>query len=691
VPSRLLLLTLVVACGTPQPAQPQQQPPAKTEILWDTFGVPHIYGRTSDELFRAVGWAQMEAHGDLILRLYAQARGRAAEYLGEPLLGSDRMVHTLGIPDLARTWWTAQSPRARAATVAYVAGINDWTARHRDRVPAPLAAMLPIEPVDVIAHSLRAIHFTFVVGEDDTAERWRGSNAWAIAPSDSASGRAMLLANPHLPWGDLFTWFEMHLVGPDFDAYGAAFVGTSTIGIGWNRHLAWTHTVNTIDAADYFELTLAPGGYLLDGKVVAFEQQQHTLRVRTAAGLRDEPITVTRSRHGPVVAIKEKAGKALALRVAGLDRTALVDERLDMMRARNLGELETALRQLQFPMFTVMYADRDGHIMHLFNGTVPVRPAGSTFERTAGIVPGDRSDAIWTTYLPYDQLPRVVDPPSGWLQNANDPPWTTTFPAPPTLDPARYPSYIAPRGMELRPQRSARMLLEDKDKVTFDELVRYKHSTRMELADRVLDELVTMARAHGSDRARRAASVLVGWDRTADVASRGGVLFEAFANALRKRGRMWRVPWSAAKPLETPAGLADEATALAALDEAAQLVETRHGRLDVAWGDVHRLRWAGRDYPCNGAPGSLGVFRAVGYAPDKDAPTRSAVGGDSFVAAVELGPEVRARVLVVYGNSSREGSPHRTDQLELFSKQQLRDAWQTRAEVEAHLERREAF
>ena len=669
---------------------PSSSAPARTEILWDTYGVPHIYGRTTDELFRAVGWAQMEAHGDLILRLYAQARGRAAEFLGEQLLDSDRRIHTLGIPELAQTWWQQQTPRERAVVESFVAGINDWAAKHKERVPAALAGVLPIVPTDQMAYTLWVIHYTFVLGEDDVEDKWaRGSNAWAIAPKYSASGNAMLLANPHLPWGEFFTWFEMHLVGPGIDAYGASLVGRPLISIGFNQHLAWTHTVNTIDVADYYNLTIKTGGYVLDGKLTEFQKQTKTLKVRTQAGMRDEPLTVLRTAHGPVVRASFETYRALALRVAGLDRPHLTDQYLDMISARNLRELEAALARQQMPMFNVIAADRDGHILHLFNGTVPVR-SGGKFEDYAGIVDGSRSDLIWTRTHAYAQLPRVVDPPSGWLQNANDPPWTTTFPA--AIDPKRYPPYMAPQTMGLRPQRSARMLMEDRDKkISFDELVAYKHSTRMEAADRILPELLPIANARGSERAKRAAAVLEKWDRSADAQSRGAVLFRELAQQLRGLPQLWKAPWSAERPFETPAGLADPQAALLKLDQAAEAVEKKYGSLDIPWGDVFRLRVGGKDLPANGASGQLGVFRVTGYKPDPGGKTETAWVGDSFVAAVELGPRVRAKVLVTYGNSSREGSPHRGDQIELYAKKQLRDAWLTRAEIEAHLERREAF
>jgi acyl-homoserine-lactone acylase len=127
---------------------------------------------------------------------------------------------------------------------------------------------------------------------------------------------------------------------------------------------------------------------------------------------------------------------------------------------------------------------------------------------------------------------------------------------------------------------------------------------------------------------------------------------------------------------------------VAALAAAARRIEESHGALDVAWGDVHRLRRDGIDLPGNGGPGALGVFRTVGY--DSAGGGRFvATGGDSFVAAVEFGTPLRAMALVGYGNWSQQGSPHRTDQLSLFARKELRRVWITRQEVEAHLERRE--
>ncbi len=673
----------------------------RTEILWDTFGIPHVYSKDAAGAFRAFGWAQASSHGDLLLRLYGRARGRAAEYWGESELESDRWVHTVGIPRRAREWYEAQTPEFRRLLDAFAEGVNAYVKAHPDQIADEVEVVSPVDGVDVLAHVQRVIHFTFVVSRyqvAEIAESWKkrapaatppspsaGSNAWAIAPSRSASRRAMLLANPHLPWNDLFLFYEAHLVGPAFDISGATLVGFPMLAIAFNDAVGWTHTVNFFDGADLYELTVTGDGYQWDGTVKPFAVEEQSLAVRQPDGSkRTEVIRVRRSVHGPVVA--EKEGRALALRSVGLDQPGICEQWWDMGRARDLGTFEAALRRLQIPLFTVMYADRDGHILHLFGGRTPVRPAGDWDWRA--VVPGDTSRTLWTSTHAYDELPKVVDPPSGWLQNANDPPWLTTLPAP--LDPQRYPAYMSGRGMDFRAQRSARMLHED-DRITFDELVEYKHSTVLELANRVLDDLAAAVSVHGDERARRAITVLDSWDRAADAGSRGAVLFQAWARELEQRTEdraAFAVSWDPKAPLQTPDGLADPGLAAAALSSAAERVEKTFGSLDVPWGDVNRLRRAGLDLPANGGLGPLGAFRVVGLASGKDG-KNTVSSGDSYVAAVEFSSPLRAQALLAYGNASQPGSKHAVDQLPLFARKQLRAVWRTRADVEAHLEKRE--
>jgi acyl-homoserine-lactone acylase len=689
---RLIIALLIIVAPTLVGLCPADR--HRAEILWDGWGVPHIFAKDTQSLFYAFGRAQTHSHGDLILRLYGQARGRAAEYWGEKYLASDRWVRTAGIPGRAREWAEAQTPAFLRNLEAFAAGINDYAREHRDHISDEVEVVLPISAVDVLAHTHRVIHFTFVSNQGAMSEANRrlsdkGSKTWAIAPRRSASAKAMLLANPHLPWSDLFLFYEAQLSAPGVNAYGAALVGFPVIAIAFNDYLGWSHTVNTYDGQDLYELALTENGYRWDGRIRPFEIGEQTVKVKQSDGsLKEEKLEIKRSVHGPVIA--ERGNRAVALRVAGIDRAGMLEEWWDMTRAKNLAEFQAALRNRQIPMFNVMYADRYGHIFYMFNGAVPVRPKGD-WQYWSGIVPGDTSETLWTRIHAYSDLPKVIDPATGWLQNANDPPWTVTFPQ--VFDADRFAKYMAPRLMDFRPQRSARMLDEDKS-ISFEELIAYKHSTRMELADRILDDLIAAAREHGSDLAKLAADVLEKWDRSADAESRGAALFTFWAQEMRLTGsRAWKVfatQWDEKNPRTTPDGLSDPKAAVRALERAAQKVKASFGSLDVAWGDVARLRIGERNYPANGGVGELGIFRVVEYDQDRDGRYR-AIGGDSYVAAIEFSIPVRARVLLSYGNSSQPGSRHNGDQLELFSKKQMREAWRTRKEIEANLEMRDVL
>lgn len=691
----LLLASLAALAGGCSPSAPASlAPSAATEVLWDSYGVPHIYAANRRELAHAFGWAQMQNHGDLLLRLYAQARGRASELLGPDYLAEDRWTWTVDIPDLAARDWAMQRPEMRAHIEAFVAGINDFARQHPELIGDSVRAVLPVTGVDVMANQQRLALARFLTSRSrvqaETRNWQRGSNAWAIAPSRSASGHTLLLANPHLPWSDIFTWIEAQYSMPGVDVYGGALVGSPVLQIAFNDDLGWTHTVNTQDTEDLYELTLSGDGYLYDGSVRPFAERVQVLRVRDSSGvLHDDTLRVRSSVQGPVVATRP--GKAIALRVVGMTPPTPYgfEQWWNMGRSHDLAEFQRAIRPNQVTGQNIIYGDRAGHVMAFYGGNTPVRSRGDR-AFWAGIVPGDSSSTLWTALHPFADLPITLDPPSGWVQNANDPPWWSTFPV--AVHASDFPSYFGPLEMALRPQRSVHLLQSDSS-FTFHELLRDARSTRMELADRMLDDLLPLARASSSADIRGAGDVLAAWDRSADAGSRGAVLFVQWWNDYgRLMGAKSRFAhaWDARHPLDTPDGLADPAVALAALESAAGSVTKSYGSLDVPWGDVYRLREDTLDLPGNGASGAYGVFSVVDYQP-ADKGRYRAVGGDSYEAVIEFSSPVRARSLVGYGNASRAGSPHRTDQLPLFARKEFKPVWRTRAEVEAHLERRDTL
>ncbi|MCU0536555.1 MAG: acylase [Hydrococcus sp. Prado102] len=686
----LLGLTLVACIVVNQPVASIGQ----TEILWDKWGVPHIYGKNTEELFKAFGWAQTQSHGNLILRLYGQARGRAAEYWGASYVSSDRYVRTMGIPERAQQWYEVQDKEIQGYLNAFAAGINDYAQKHPAEIDDTLKAVLPITGVDILAHVQRVIHFHFLtnprqVASLKTSPTQGGSNAWAIAPTHSASNNAMLLANPHLPWTDFFLWYEAQLSAPNLDAYGATLVGMPVLAIAFNNHLGWTVTVNPIDGADIYQLTLKDGGYLFDGKVQPFEIESQTIKIRQSNGkFIEEQFQIERSIQGTVVA--RQNDKAFTLRVAGLDRPNMMQQLWQMAKATNLKEFESSLQQLQMPLFNIIYGDRTGQILYVFNGQVPIRNTGD-WNYWQGIIPGDTSKTLWTKYLDYKDLPRLLDPANGWLQNTNDPPWTSTFPS--LLDPKKYPPYLAPASLGeandiLRSQRSIQ-LLQESEKLSFEQMCDRKFSSRLELADRILEYLIPAARLLSNPIGLEASEVLKAWDRQTNADSKGAVLFTLWAQTVQT-SKLFSKPWNDKEALSTPTGLADVNNALAILEGVAAQVKLLYGSLDVSWGEVVRLRYGKQDLPASGAPGSLGSFRVLDIVSTKDERFQ-VVAGDSYIAAIEFSDPIKARVLTVYGNATQPNSSHVGDQLPLYARGELRPVWRDRKEIEANLESRQVF
>lgn len=680
---------------------------AQTEILWDQYGVPHIYAATREAMFHAHGWAQMRNQANLLLRLYGESRGRAAEYWGPTNLELDRWVQLNGVPERAKAWYEAQDPTFRKYLDAFAAGINDYAKANPQTIADEYKQVLPVSGIDVVGHSLRAVHYMYMGSRErmqrevnaalrgasvaglqtpEDLDLIPGSNTWSIGPSHSASGNSMLIINPHLAWGDTFyRYMEVHLVGPGYDLYGAPQVGFPVPVVGFNRLTGWGRTVNTIDTVDFYKLTVKNGQYEFDGKLQPFEHETKTLKIRQPDGtFKEEKLDVRRSIQGPVVF--DAQGLTVAMRVAGLDRPKMLEQWFRMGEAHNLEEFKSALQLMSVPMWNANYAGADGHIMLVFDGLVPRRKSGD-YAFWSKVVPGDTSATMWNDYLSFDELPKSIDPASGWNQNTNEPPWLSTFPQ---LDPTNYAPFVAPVSNsmpQMRTLRSLHMITED-NKISYEKLLADKLSTRMELADKVLPDLLKAAGPNPTD----AVKVLANWDHFTETDSRGAVLFQMFADRYfggRIESRL-RVKYDPVKPLDSAYGLADPASALTALAATADECLKTYGSLDVKWGDVYRFASGTADLPGNGGSGNSGLFRTIAYT-RRVGNRYYAAQGETFICAIEFSRAQKAQCLVSYGNASQPGSPHLEDQLQLMSEKKLHPVWRDKKDVNAHLEKREVF
>lgn len=667
------------------------------EILWDSFGVPHIYAKTEEGGFYGFGYAQAQSHGNLLLRMYGESRARAAEYWGEKYESQDKWLVANDVPARSVQWFRQQTPQMQKNLEAFAAGINAYAAAHPDRIAAEVKVVLPLKGVDIIAHAQRLMNFGYIASDrkvlsDPSINEAGGSNAWAVAPSRSASGKAMLLANPHLPWApSQLTYYEAQITAPGLAIYGATQVGLPVLRFGFNNDLGFTNTVNTMQGFTSYRLTLEGNGYRFDGKVLPFKSETKSYKVKQADGtLKTVSFEQKSTVHGPVFTLPD--GKTvIALKVAGLDRSGVLEQYLDMGKARDWATFEKALRRMQVVMFNIIYADRAGHILYLDNGLLPKHASGD-LKYWSAPVPGDTSATLWKDVHSYDDMPKLFDPATGFVQNANDPPWLATWPR--ALDPKAFPAYVAPVGpMSQRAQMSVKLMTKT-PKISFDDFVSRKLTTTSLMAERMLPDLLAAATGSNDADVQAATALLKDWDHRFEPDSRAALLFETWAGIFAPRNftdqSNYAVKWTLDDPLETPRGLKDPAAAVAMLKQAVAKTKQLYGAIDRPYGDVSRFHIGDVSVPANGGFGNTGVFRTITWGPMKNG-ERTPVHGETWVSMVEFGTPLKAVGLMSYGNSSQPGSKHNSDQLQLLADKKFRSLWIDRADIERHLEEETAY
>jgi acyl-homoserine lactone acylase PvdQ len=693
------LASCVTGSGTPPVLS--HADPVRNEILWDTYGVPHIYGKDEAAVFYGYGYAQAQSHADEILRLYGESRGLGAEYWGKAYEDTSVWLIKNDVPARSKLWYDAQEPGFKANLDAFARGMNAYAEAHPEAIDPAVKVVLPVSGVDVVAHAHRLMNFVYVAspargGEGEATDEdlaavaqenayvgEDGSNTWAIGPSKTASGATMLLQNPHLSWQtNYFTYYEAHLVGPDMEIYGATQIGLPIVRFAFNQQMGISNTVNGMVGATTYKLTLQDGGYFFDGVVKPFDVRTTSYKVRQPDGsLIEKQIEIKSTIHGPV--FERSDGTVTALRVAGLDRPGMLKQYYDMVTAKSYEDFTAAMKRLQVPTFNISYADRDGNIEYIFNGIAPKRKSGG-IAFWQGLVPGDSSEYLWTDVHPYEDLPRVTNPAAGFVQNTNDPPWFPSWPTP--IKASDYPAYIAPQGPEsMRAQNALKMIAEN-DRITFEQFRELKQSTRSLLADRTLPDLIAAAKDDPDPDMQAAVKLLSDWDHNYTKDNRAGLLFEEwgrlFAGPRFVDVSNYAVPFSADNAISTPYGVKDPAAAVELLRKAIIATKTKYGALDRVFGDVSRFKLGDVDVPGDAQVGGLGPFRVITWGPLDASGKRYPQHGETWIGMIEFTTPIKAYGLMSYGNSRQKGTTHYSDQIALLSEHKFRELWLLRSQVE---------
>ncbi len=681
----------------------------QVEIVRTAHGVPHIRAGNLRAASYALAYVQLEDHGPKVAIGLLRARGEMGLWFGRDSMASDFMAQRAYA--IAVESYPLLEQATRDVYDGFAAGANRYVELHPDQFPvgfSPHFTGYDIAARDVNLNRVQAASrflqrmtrsrdssagagddaegdtSPLVEGRDPIEE---GSNAWAFAPGRTKSGRAILVRNPHLSWSA--GYYEAHVTVPGvMDFYGDFRIGGpfGVIG-GFNRDLGWSTTNNDTDLDEIYALDVDSARadhYRFEGASVPLEREVVTVSYRNGPGISTETREMWRTPLGPV--IHRDSGRIYVLRGAAEGEYRAGEQFLHMMRATSLAEWKEAMRIRARLNSNFTYADRAGNIFYVWNAAIPALPHASGGDTLA--IPARSTADIWTRYVPFDSLPQLENPPGGYVRNENDSPYFTNMHK--VLDRALYPDNFPEPSLRMRSQLSLQ-LIDNKRKLSLEEVVQLKHSYRMLLADRVKGDLMAAVRASGPDDATTAAiALLEKWDNTAAPDSRGGVLFESWwrhYTSGASADTMFAEPWTVESPLTTPRGLANPARAAEAFRAAMTETIQRYGSVDVAWGDVHRVRLGSVDVPVGGCGGALGCFRVLNFGTDPDG-RRSVIGGDGWVLAVEFGDVPRAYSVLAYGQSPDPASPYHSDQAELFARGEMKRVAFTQRDVDAQAVRR---
>ena len=661
---------------------------ARTVTIYrDTYGVPHVFGRTDASTVFGFAYAQAEDNFWRVEENFILALGRASELYGEKSLDEDRLNRALEIPKLARAEYERLDSHMRSLCDAYAAGFNYYLARHAEVRPRLLTKIEPWYTLAFIRYnyfqngfardpSMRRIALQTASIESDLKEH-TGSNGWVIGPSKSASGYAMLFINPHLPFFGSGQVYEGHVHSDE----GWNFTGYTRFGfplpyVGHNENGGWVSTDNAADLADvYLETFDDPARPLAykygNGYRVATERVEE-IRVKTANGFETRKFTMRKTHHGPILGTRD--GKMLALRMAKFESDGWLREWYDMTRATSLAALKRAMTPLNMLFGNVMYADRQGNTWYLYNGAVPKRDP--RFDWTK---PVDGSDPAteWQGYHTIDELPQLTNPKTGWMQNCNTTPFLLTSEGNP--DPKQFPKYMVQEGDNPRGAIS-REILASKSKFTFDEWTRFAFDTRVMNADKRLPDLISVLKqhldAHPNEQLREVHDELVRWNHRSTNDSVAMTIFSLWHDRVSRN---------------------QNADGIKALGEVIDTLKRDFGTWKVAWGELTRLQRIdeskGEQFQdsrpsiaVSGVNGNDGAVFTLYAAPISGQKRRYGVAGGSYISVVEFAPKVRALSVHTFGASGDPKSKHFMDQATLYTRGEFKPAWLTLEEIRANLE-----
>ncbi len=713
-------------------AQLAAQPTYEATITRTDYNIPHITSETWSGIGYGVAYAYAQDNFCMLAEEFATVAGERSMHFGPEAtsvlgfsdvdnLTSDTFFRgSIDLPTL-RDGWSSQSAEAQQIVDGYVVGYNRYlTDTGPDALPEEcrnaswvrritrddmlrlnekqmlLASSLALAPGIATAAPPGAeqpADTAHIVLPDNEDLRF-GSNGWAFGGDATGEQGGLLIGNPHFPWEGPSRFWQLHVTKPgEYDAMGVGLAGTPFVTLGFNKDVAWTHTVTAARHFTLYALTLSaddPTIYMVDGEPVAMTTRQVSIPMPDGAPAVER--TLYSTRFGAVVTIPGtpigwSETSAFAIQDANSGNQRAIDTWLRIGQAANVGEIESVVSEtLGIPWVNTIAADREGNALHADITAVPgvspefIEQCSTPFSGlVAGMVTlldGTRGECDWRTtsedplagLLPAsDQAARTR---RDYVTNSNDSYWISNPRAPyrqlsPILGDFEDELSLRTRSNFIETEAAIASGPFDRDDAKI--LV---FANRSLAAEMVVEPLLALCPQH--PQYAEACEALSGWDRRFDIDSRGAYLFAAFWEKARSNSNLWQVAFDGSDPINTPRDLneTDGEALLMALGSAADEITAAGIALDAQWGEVQTRRAPGGEaIAIHGGPGTAGVLNMqIGREVDGGLTPRH---GSSYIQIVtfdEDGPVADA--ILSYSQSTNPASPHYADQTQLYSRKE---------------------
>ena len=694
-----------------------QKQAKQVTIIRDNWGIPHIYGKSDADAVFGLLYAQCELDFKRVEMNYIEKLGRMSELKGESEWQNDLYIRMIIDVNDAKADYKNSAPWLKKLLNAFADAVNYYLYKNPAVKPALLTRFEPWYPLLWTDGSIGAISTGDVKEEDvknlftgkemaysarktEFKETPSGSNGFAVSPSKTTSGNAILYINPHVTF---YFRPEVHVVSEDgLNAYGAVTWGQFFVYQGFNEHCGWIHTSSNVDVADnYIEKTTTKNKQLFyeyNHKQLPVKIKPISIAIKNDNGMEKKIFNTMYTRHGPIMAKWD--GKYISVKGYNRSMKSLIQS---WGRTKTTG-LESYKKNMELYANTsnnTVFADDKGNIAYWHGNYVPKRNAAFNWGKP---VDGSIAATEWNGLHTLNEMVHVYNPATGFIQNCNSTPFTVSGTSSPKQK--DYPAYMAPDGENFRGVNAAKLLAEAKE-LTIDKMITIGYNTKLTAFEVLLPALInrfenTLKPGDSLYQLLSAPiAVLKSWDYHSAENSVATTLAIEWAERLSPAIRKIYTDEGETSQVDATKAFAAKASAnelLPPLVTAINNLIKHYGDWQITWGTINRYQRNSSDIfqqYNDAAPGQpIGFASALwGALPSyvsryfNGSAKRYGVSGNSFVCAVEFGKKVKAKSLLAGGNSGDAASPHFTDQLEMYTKGKFKDVLFYKEDVMKHVER----